>query len=121
MSNLKTKSLAASILSLSLLTVMAGAAVAPAPEIISRHFSDSSRLEVQLIVSMPALFIVTAAEGVIHMSLCAVIMAGMDLAQFLSPFLLSLVTAVFSNASAVLPYYYAAAVSAVFLLLAKAE
>lgn len=58
MSDLKLKPLAASILSLSLLTVMAGAAVAPALEIISRHFSDSSRLEVQLVVSMPALFIV---------------------------------------------------------------
>lgn len=58
MSNVKLKPLAASILSLSLLTVMAGAAVAPALEVISRHFSDSSRLEVQLIVSMPALFIV---------------------------------------------------------------
>lgn len=61
MANLKSKPLAASILSLSLLTVMAGAAVAPALEIISRHFSDSSRLEVQLIVSMPALFIVISS------------------------------------------------------------
>ncbi len=61
MSNLKSKPLAVSILSLSLLTVMAGAAVAPALEIISRHFSDSSRLEVQLIVSMPALFIVISS------------------------------------------------------------
>ncbi len=50
--------LAASILSLSLLTVMAGAAVAPALEVIREHFSDASKLEVQLIVSMPALFIV---------------------------------------------------------------
>lgn len=61
MSNVKLKPLAASILSLSLLTVMAGAAVAPALEIISRHFSDCSRLEVQLIVSMPALFIVISS------------------------------------------------------------
>lgn len=52
------KSLAASILSLSLLTVMAGAAVAPALEVIRRHFSDASQLEVQLVVCMPALFIV---------------------------------------------------------------
>ncbi len=60
MENKKTtlKPLAASILSLSLLTVMAGAAVAPALEVIREHFSDASKLEVQLIVSMPALFIV---------------------------------------------------------------
>lgn len=55
---IKLKPLAASILSLSLLTVMAGAAVAPALEVIRRHFSDASRLEVQLVVCMPALFIV---------------------------------------------------------------
>lgn len=55
---IKLKPLAASILSLSLLTVMAGAAVAPALEVIRRHFSDASQLEVQLVVCMPALFIV---------------------------------------------------------------
>lgn len=55
---IKMKPLAASILSLSLLTVMAGAAVAPALEVIRRHFSDASQLEVQLVVCMPALFIV---------------------------------------------------------------
>lgn len=54
----KMKPLAASILSLSLLTVMAGAAVAPALEVIRRHFSDARQLEVQLVVCMPALFIV---------------------------------------------------------------
>ena len=54
----KMKPLAASILSLSLLTVMAGAAVAPALEVIRRHFSDANQLEVQLVVCMPALFIV---------------------------------------------------------------
>lgn len=54
----KLRPLAASILSLSLLTVMAGAAVAPALEVIREHFSDAGKLEVQLIVSMPALFIV---------------------------------------------------------------
>lgn len=46
-----------SILSLSLLTVMAGAAVAPALGVIREHFSDSSQMAVQLIISMPALFI----------------------------------------------------------------
>lgn len=54
----KLKPLAATILSLSLLTVMAGAAVAPALEVIREYFSDASKLQVQLIVSMPALFIV---------------------------------------------------------------
>lgn len=55
---IKLKPLAASILSLSLLTVMAGAAVAPALEVIRAYFSGASKLEVQLIVCMPALFIV---------------------------------------------------------------
>ena len=45
------------ILSLSLLTVMAGAAVAPALGLIQEHFADSDRSLVQMIVSMPALFI----------------------------------------------------------------
>lgn len=58
MKQAKLKPLAASILSLSLLTVMAGAAVAPALEVIRAHFSDASRTSVQLIVSMPAVFIV---------------------------------------------------------------
>lgn len=58
MKQAKLKPLAASILSLSLLTVMAGAAVAPALEVIRAHFSDVSRTSVQLIVSMPAVFIV---------------------------------------------------------------
>lgn len=58
MKQAKHKPLAASILSLSLLTVMAGAAVAPALEVIRAHFSDASRTSVQLIVSMPAVFIV---------------------------------------------------------------
>lgn len=52
------KPLAASILSLSLLTVMAGAAVAPALDTIRAHFSQTDKAAVQLIVSMPALFIV---------------------------------------------------------------
>lgn len=58
MKQAKLKPLAASILSLSLLTVMAGAAVAPALEVIRAHFSDANRTSVQLIVSMPAVFIV---------------------------------------------------------------
>ena len=52
------KMLAPSILSLSLLTVMAGAAVAPALGVIRDHFSDSSPMFIQMIISIPALFIV---------------------------------------------------------------
>ena len=49
---------ARTILSMSLLTVMAGAAIAPALGIIKAHFSEASGLLVQLIVSMPALLII---------------------------------------------------------------
>ena len=49
------KSLTVSILSLSLLTVMAGAAVAPALGVIKKYFADSDQLFVQMIISMPAL------------------------------------------------------------------
>ena len=48
----------ATILSMSLLTVMAGAAIAPALGIIKAHFSDVPQLLVQFIVSMPALLII---------------------------------------------------------------
>ena len=46
------------ILSMSLLTVMAGAAIAPALGAIKAHFSDAPAILIQLIVSMPALFII---------------------------------------------------------------
>ncbi|MBR1849879.1 MAG: MFS transporter [Bacteroidales bacterium] len=46
------------ILSISLLTVMAGAAMAPALGAVSAHFADQSRMTIQLIVSLPALFII---------------------------------------------------------------
>lgn len=52
------KALVASILSLSLLTVMAGAAVAPALSVIREYFADSSPVLVQMIISVPAIFIV---------------------------------------------------------------
>lgn len=52
------KGLAVSILSLSLLTVMAGAAVAPALGVIQAYFPGTSQTVVQLIISIPALFIV---------------------------------------------------------------
>lgn len=43
---------------MSLLTVMAGAAIAPALGVIKEHFSTSSALLVQFIVSIPALLII---------------------------------------------------------------
>lgn len=52
------RSLTVSILSLSLLTVMAGAAVAPALGVIKEYFAGSDQLFVQMIISMPALMIV---------------------------------------------------------------
>jgi len=48
------------ILSLSLLTVMAGAAVAPALNIIQTHFHTASPGLVQMIISIPAIFIAIA-------------------------------------------------------------
>ncbi|MCR5140018.1 MAG: MFS transporter [Bacteroidaceae bacterium] len=48
----------ATILSMSLLTVMAGAAIAPALGIIREHFAAAPEMLVQLIVSLPALFII---------------------------------------------------------------
>ena len=50
--------LAPTILSISLLTVMAGAAMAPALWAVKAHFADRSDLLVQFIVSLPALFII---------------------------------------------------------------
>ena len=52
-----TRGLLAAILSLSLLTVMAGAAVAPALDAIRAHFAEEPVALIRLIISMPALFI----------------------------------------------------------------
>ncbi len=52
------KRLLYTILSISLLTVMAGAAIAPALGVISAHFSGRNPLLIQLVVSLPALFII---------------------------------------------------------------
>ncbi len=46
------------ILSISLLTVMAGAAMAPALWAVKSHFADKPDLLIQFIVSLPALFII---------------------------------------------------------------
>lgn len=53
-----SKKVTYTILSMSLLTVMAGAAIAPALGIIKQHFASYPPLSVQLIVSIPALFII---------------------------------------------------------------
>ena len=52
------KTLSATILSLSLLTVMAGAAIAPALDVIQTHFLGTNPLWIQLLVCVPALFII---------------------------------------------------------------
>lgn len=52
------KNLTITILSLSLLTVMAGAAVAPALNTISAYFGDAGQTLTQMVISIPALFIV---------------------------------------------------------------
>lgn len=54
------KRLTATILSMSVLTVMAGAAIAPALDIIGAHFSQTgvNEMTIKLIVSLPALFII---------------------------------------------------------------
>lgn len=53
-----SKKVTATILSMSLLTVMAAAAIAPAMGIIKQHFASSPEMLVQLIISLPALFII---------------------------------------------------------------
>lgn len=55
---MKQKKLTFTILSISLLTVMAGAAVAPSLGAVREHFSECDELLVQFIVSLPALFII---------------------------------------------------------------
>lgn len=53
-----TKMVTATILSMSLLTIMAAAAIAPAMGVIHQHFADTPEIMVQLIISLPALFII---------------------------------------------------------------
>ncbi len=54
----RRQNLTLAILSLSLLTVMAGAAVAPALGVIKEYFAGSDPTLVQMIISVPAIFIV---------------------------------------------------------------
>lgn len=56
--SVENKKLTDTILSMSLLTVMAGAAIAPALGVIKAHFAEAPELLVQFIVSIPALFII---------------------------------------------------------------
>ena len=56
--NKQNGKLSTAILSISLLTVMAGAAVAPAMGIIHDHFAGMPDMLLQLIISLPALFII---------------------------------------------------------------
>jgi len=67
--NFTEKKIMISILSLSLLTVMAGAAVAPALDIIREHFRGTDQMLVQMIISVPALFIVITS--LIFPALCS--------------------------------------------------
>ena len=53
-----TKRVTATILSMSLLTVMAGAAIAPGLAVIKQHFAEAPDILIQFIVSFPALFII---------------------------------------------------------------
>ena len=71
------------ILSLSLLTVMAGAAVAPALGTIREHFSDSPDTVVQLIISMPATL--TAHTAVISRVIHIVVFALKEICFIFPP------------------------------------
>ncbi len=66
-----SKMVTATILSMSLLTVMAGAAVAPAMGIIKEHFAETPDMLVQLIISLPALFIIIT--NMMFRSICKVL------------------------------------------------
>jgi len=55
---MKSNKIKTTILTISLLTVMAGAAVAPALGVIKEHFSTTPDIFVKLIISIPALFII---------------------------------------------------------------
>lgn len=69
----RRRHLTMTILSLSLLTVMAGAAVAPALDVIKTYFSDVDQTLVQMIISIPALFI--ALTNFVFPRLCKIFRA----------------------------------------------
>lgn len=90
-----SKKITFTILSISLLTVMAGAAVAPALGTIQKHFCTAPAILVRLIVSMPAIFIVTVnllfpliarhlrTRSIALLGLCLYVVSGMG--AFLVP------------------------------------
>lgn len=65
-----SKKVTSTILSMSLLTVMAGAAIAPALGTIKEHFAGRPDVLVQLIVSIPALFIIITNIFFLQISRC---------------------------------------------------
>lgn len=65
-----SKKVTSTILSMSLLTVMAGAAIAPALGTIKEHFAGQPDVLVQLIVSIPALFIIITNIFFLQISRC---------------------------------------------------
>ncbi len=69
----RRRTLTVTILSLSLLTVMAGAAVAPALNVIQEYFVEADRAMVQMIISVPALLI--ALTSLVFPHLCKVFKA----------------------------------------------
>jgi len=95
-----SKKVTATILSMSLLTVMAGAAIAPALGIIKAHFSDASAMLVQFIVSMPALLIIVTnlfflplsrilRTRAIATTVMPLLSAALYLGQFVSPIIVT--------------------------------
>ncbi|MBQ7895152.1 MAG: MFS transporter [Oscillospiraceae bacterium] len=83
MNSKRESNLTVTILSLSLLTVMAGAAVAPALGVIQEYFKETGQMLVQMIISIPALFI--ALTNIVFPKLCrlfkskTLLMAGLAL------------------------------------------
>ncbi len=69
----RRRNLTFAILSLSLLTVMAGAAVAPALDVIQSYFHDVDQTLIQMIISIPSLFI--ALTNFIFPKLCKIFKA----------------------------------------------
>jgi len=111
-----SKKVTATILSMSLLTVMAGAAIAPALGIIKAHFSDASAMLVQFIVSMPALLIIVTnlfflplsrilRTRAIATTVIPLLSAALYLGQFVSPIIVTPASHIlFGNADLTGPY-----------------
>ena len=74
-----TKRVTATILSMSLLTVMAGAAIAPALGIIKAHFSEADALLEQLAVRLEGEVEAISAKLPEHVHECAVVLRGRHL------------------------------------------